>query len=101
MTHSSDIDMTSEIVNDILKSACKNYNKMRGCMMTFNIHSPRTASMSSSEYDKDYTTRVQQESNNIVEDDLVVMSDNSQLEYATPSSQQGVWPLLWHEAITC
>jgi len=43
--------------------------------------------MSSSKCDKDYTTKVQWESNNMVEDDPVIMSDNPQLEYATPSSQ--------------
>jgi len=87
MTHSSDINMTSEIVNDILKSACDNYDEVRGHTMTSNTHSPRTASMSSSECNEDYTTKVQQKSDNMVEDDPVVMSDNPQLEYATLSSQ--------------
>jgi len=71
--------MTSEIVNDILKSACDNYNEMRDHIMTSNIHSPRAASMSSSKCNEDYTTKVQWESNNMVEDDPVVMSDNPQL----------------------
>ena len=79
--------MTSEIVNNILKSACNNYNEVRGHTMTSNTHSPRTASMFSSKCDEDYTTKVQWESNNMVEDDPVVMSNNPQLEYATPSSQ--------------
>jgi len=87
MTHSSDINMTSEIVNVILKSACDNYDKVRGHTMTSNTHSPRTASLFSSKCDEDYTTKVQQESDNMVENDPVVMSDNPQLEYATPSSQ--------------
>ena len=55
--------------------------------MTSNTHSPRTPSISSSKYDKDYTTRVQHKSNNMVEDNLVVMTDSPQLEYATLSSQ--------------
>ena len=58
MTHSSDINMTSEIVNDILKSACDNYNEVRGCTMTSNTYSPRTASMSSSKCNEDYATKV-------------------------------------------
>ena len=76
MTHSSDIDMTSEIVNDILKSACDNYNEVRGCTMTSNTYSTRTVSMSSSKCNEDYTTKVQWESDNMVEDDLVAISDN-------------------------
>jgi len=76
MTHSSNIDMTSEIVNNILKSACNNYNKVRDHMMTSNTHSPRTAFMSSSKCNKDYTTKVQQESNDMIEDNLVVISNN-------------------------
>ena len=58
MTHSSNIDMNSEIVNDILKSACDNYDKVRGCIMTSNTHSSRTTSMSSSKCNKDYITKV-------------------------------------------
>ena len=76
MTHSSDIDMTSEIVNNILKSACDNYNKVRDHMMTSNTHSLRTISISSSKCNKDYITKVQQESNNIVENNLVIISNN-------------------------
>ena len=87
MTHSSNIDITSEIVNDILKNSCDNYDKVRGHTMTSNTHSPMTMSLSSSKCDEDYITRVQWESNNMVEDDLIVMSDNPRLEYATLSSQ--------------
>jgi len=43
--------------------------------------------MFSSKCNEDYTTKVQWESNNMVEDDPVVISNNPQLEYATPSSQ--------------
>jgi len=55
--------------------------------MTSNTHSPRTLSISSSKYDEDYAIRVQHESNNMVEDNLVVMTNSPQLEYATLSSQ--------------
>jgi len=58
MTHSSNIDMTSEIVNDILKSGNDNYDEVRGCTMTSNTHSPRTAFIFSSKCDENYTTRV-------------------------------------------
>ena len=68
--------MTSEIVNNILKSACDNYNKVRDHMITSNTHSLRTIFMSSSKYNKDYITKVQQESDNIVENNLVIISNN-------------------------
>ena len=55
--------------------------------MTSNTYSSRTLSISSSKYDEDYATRVQYESDNMVEDDLVVMTDSLQLKYATLSSQ--------------
>jgi len=87
MTHTSDIDMTSDIVNNILKSGYDNYDKVRGRIMTSNIYSPGASSMFSSKCNEEYTTRVQRESNNIVEDNPIVMSDNPQLENATPSSQ--------------
>jgi len=76
MTHTSDINMTSDIVNNILKSN-NNYNKVRGHTITSNTHSPRTSSMFLSKYDEKYITRAQYESNNMVEDDPIVMSDNS------------------------
>jgi len=76
MTHSSNIDMTGKIVNNILKSACDNYNKMRDHMITSNTHSSRTVSMSSSKCNKDYITKVQQESDKMVKNNLVVISNN-------------------------
>ena len=87
MTPTSDIDITIDIVDDLFKSGCNNYNEVRGCIMTSNTYSPRTPSIFSSKCDEDYTTRVQYESDNMVEDNLVVMTNSPQLEYATLSSQ--------------
>ena len=90
MIHTSNINMTSDIVNNILKSESgyNNYNEMRGHTMISNIHSFGALSMFSSKYDEEYTTRVQHKSNNMVKDDLVVISDNLQLKhkYTTLSS---------------
>ena len=55
--------------------------------MTSNAQSLRTPSMSSSEYDEKYSARVQHESDNMVEDDQIILSDSPQLEYATLNSQ--------------
>jgi len=79
--------MNIDIVNDLFNSGCNNYNEVRGHTMTSNTHSPRTLSIFLSKCDEDYATRVQCESDNMVKDDLVVMTDSPQIEYATPSSQ--------------
>jgi len=55
--------------------------------MTSNIYSSRTSFMSSSKCNEEYATRVQHGSNNIVQDNPIVMSNNPQLKNATPSSQ--------------
>jgi len=87
MTLTNNTDMNIDIVNNLFNSDCNNYNEVRGYTMTSNTHSSRTISISSSKCNEDYATRVQRESNNMVEDDLVVITDSPQIEYATPSSQ--------------
>ena len=44
--------------------------------MTSNIHSPRIPSIFSSEYKEDYAIRVQYESNNIIEDNPITMTNS-------------------------
>lgn len=51
--------------------------------MTSNAQSSKTPSMSSSECDEEYSARVQYKSNNMVEDNQIILSDSPQLEYAT------------------
>ena len=87
MTPTSDMDMVIDSVDDLFKSNCDNFNEVRGCSLTSSMHSPRTPSMSSSECDEEYSARVQWESDNMVEDDQVTLSDSLQLEYVTPKSQ--------------
>jgi len=68
ITLSGDMDMVIDIVNDLFKKNCDNYDKIRGHSMTFNTQSPRTPFISSSKCDEEYSARVQCESNNMVED---------------------------------
>jgi len=58
MTPTSNIDITIDIVDNLFKSGCNNYNKVRGHTITSNTHSPRTPSISSSKCDENYATRV-------------------------------------------
>jgi len=71
-----DIDMAIDIVDDLFKFNHNNYDKVRGHSITSDTHSPRTLSMFSSKYDKEYSARVQHKSNNIVEDDQIDPSDS-------------------------
>jgi len=86
MTLSGNIDMNIDIVNDLFKKNCDNYNKVRDHSITSNVQSSRTPSILSSKCDEEYSARVQCESDNIVEDDQIVPSDSPQLEYATLNS---------------
>ena len=79
--------MVIDPVNDLFKNICDNFDEVRDHSLTSSIHHPRTLSLSSSECDKDYVTRIQRESNKMVKDDLIIPSDSSQLEYATSKSQ--------------
>ena len=81
------MDIVIDNIIDLFKKNCNNYDKVRSCTMASNIQSPRTLSMSLSDCNEDYTARVQCESNNMVEDDQVVLSDSLCLEYTTLNSQ--------------
>jgi len=87
MTLSGDIDIFIDIVNDLFKKNCDNYDKVRGHLMTSDVQSSKTLSMSSSEYDEEYLARFQCKSGNIVENDQIIPSDSPQLKYATPNIQ--------------
>ena len=87
MTLSSDMNIVIDIVDDLFKKNCGNYDEVRGHLMISNAQSPRTPSMSSSEYDEEYSARVQHKSNDMVENDQIIPSDSPQLKYATLNSQ--------------
>lgn len=66
MVQTNNIDMVIDPVDDLFKT--------------------RTLSLSLSECDEDYITRVQRKSDKMVKNDLVALSDSIQLEYVTLKS---------------
>ena len=100
------IDMAdSSTVNNIIYGNNNRTEKVRGCSLTPNKTRSRSISPSieSDSRDKSYPDKVQCKSDNMIEDDPVVMSDSPQLEYTTPSKtntwcQQGSWHNPQHEA---
>jgi len=87
MSPNNDINMIINSTFDLFEKNCDNYDEMRGCSLVLSIHHPRSPSLSSSEYDKDYAMRVQRESDRMVEDNHVALYDSPQLEYIAPKSQ--------------
>ena len=76
MTPTSNMDMIIDSINDLFKSNCNNYDKVRGCSLAFSTHSSRSLSMSLSECDEKYSARVQHKSDNMVEDGQVTLSNS-------------------------
>jgi len=85
MTPTNDINMAIN-VDDLFKGNYDNYDEMRGHSLASSMHYPKTLSLSSSDCDEDYTTRVQRESNRMVKDDSVTPTNSPQLENATSKS---------------
>ena len=77
MFPTSNMNMIIDLVNDLFKKNCNNFDEVRGHSLVFSAHYPKILSLSSSEYNKNYTIRVQRESDKIVENDPVTISDNS------------------------
>ena len=73
---------------DIFAKACDNCDEVRGCSLVLNAHCLRTPSLSLSDCDEDYATRVQKESNRMDEDNSVTTSNSPQLKYVTSKSQE-------------
>jgi len=86
ITPSGDMDMVINNVIDLFKNNCNNYNEVRDHTIASNTQSPRTLSMFSSDCNKNCAVRVQYKSNNMVEDNQVVLSNSSQLKYTTSNS---------------
>jgi len=87
MTLSGNVDMAVDISNALFNNYCDNYDKVRGQSMSSNKQGTRTPFISSSKCDEEYVMRVQRESDRMVEDDPIIVSDSPQLEYATPKTQ--------------
>ena len=84
MTLSDDVDMAVDIGNTLFNNYC---DEVRGQSMSSDKQGTRTPSMSSSKCNEEYMTRVQRESDRIVEDNYVIALDSPQLEYTISKTQ--------------
>jgi len=76
MTPTKDMNMVIDLVNDFFKDNCDNYDEVRGRFLASSIHYFRTLSLSSNNCDEDYATRVQGESDKMVENDPVTLTNS-------------------------
>ena len=81
------MNIVVDLINDLFKNNCENYDEIRGCFLASNMYCPRSPFISLSECDEKYLARVQYESDNMVKNDQVTPSDSLQLEYITLKSQ--------------
>jgi len=84
MSPNNDVEMVIDLVDDLFNN-CDNYDE--GHTLVSNTHHPRSPSLFSSDSKEDYATRVQRESDRMVEDDLITPTNSPQLEYVTPKSK--------------
>ena len=87
MTPTKDMNMVIDLVDDLFKGNCDNYDKVRGCSLVSSMYCPRTPSLFSSHCDEDYAIKVQRESDRIVKNDPVTLTNSPQLKYISPKSQ--------------
>lgn len=87
MSPNNDINMIIDLTFDIFEKNCNNYDEVRDCFLVLSVHHSKSLFLFSSECNKDYTMRVQRESNKMVKNDHIVSSNSLQLEYVTLKSQ--------------
>ena len=76
MTHTNNMNMVINSIDDLFKNNCNNFNEVRDHFLVSNIHHLRTPSLFSSKCNEDYVTKVQRESDKMDENDLVAPSDS-------------------------
>jgi len=76
--------------NNLFKNISDNFDKVRGHSLAQSIHYPKTPLLFLSNYDEDYTMRVQKANNRMDEDNPVTTSDSIQLKYTNPKGQNGL-----------
>jgi len=87
ITPTKDMNMVINLVNDLFKDNCDNYDEVRDHSLTSSTHYPRTLSLFSSNCNEDYAIRVQRKSDRMVKDKPIALTNSSQLEYASSKSQ--------------
>jgi len=86
MASNDDINMAVDSFNNLFKNISDNFDEVRGRSLVLSTYSPRTPSMSSSNCDENYPTRMKKASDRMDEDDPITSSDSIQLENATSRS---------------
>jgi len=89
MASNNDINIIVDPLDNFFKKIGDNFDEVRGCSLALSVYCPRTPSLSSSDCNEDYTTRMQKESDRMDEDNPVATSNSIQLKYITPKSQDG------------
>lgn len=69
--------MVIDLVNNLFKDNCDNYDEVKGYFLVSSMHHSRTLSLSLSNYDEDYATRVQRESDRIIKDNHIAPTNSS------------------------
>ena len=70
------MNMVIDLVNDLFKDNCDNYDEVKGYFLVSSMYRSRTPSLSLSNYDEDYATRVQRESDRMIEDNHVTPTNS-------------------------
>jgi len=86
MPPNNNINIIVDLADNLFEKNCDIHDEVRSCFLVHSVHHPRTLFLSSSKCDKNYAMRVQRESDRIVEDDSVALSNSLLLEYAAPKS---------------
>ena len=86
MSSNNNMNIIINLANDLFEKNCDIYDEVRGCSLAYSVHHLRTLFLFSSKCDKDYIIRVQRESDRMVEDNPVALSNSLLLEYAAPKS---------------
>ena len=58
MASTSNMNIVVDLINDLFKNNCENYDKIRGCSLASSMHCPRSLFISLSECDEKYLARV-------------------------------------------
>ena len=80
------MNMVINLVNDLFKDNCDNYDEVKGYSLVSSMHHSKTLSLFLSNCDENYATRVQRESDRMIENNPIAPTNSPQLEYAFSKS---------------
>ena len=76
MASNDDINMAVDSFDNLFKNISNNFDEMRGRSLALSVYSFKTSLMFSSDFDKDYPTRMKKASDRMDKDDSVASSDS-------------------------